>query len=216
MTPEPAAVVFDLDGTLVLSEGRNRITWSAFFARYGVDADADLLARVTGRRGRDSIAELGHLFPGRTIDQLSAEINEVEAELDLPPIEAVPGAAALIRRIADASTPLAVVTSAVRPYTEAALARLDVPGLFRVIVTAEDVRAGKPDPEGYLLACTRLGVDPAHAVGFEDSLAGVAAVKAAGMRCIAVTTTHPASELSAADVVVADLNDVDWPPQQAA
>jgi len=208
----PAAVAFDLDGTLVLSETRNRVTWAAFFARYDIEVDEALLTHVTGRRGHDSISELLHLFRGRTIEQLAAEIWEVEAELDLPPIEPVRGAAELVRRIAATGTPLAVVTSAGWGYTETALAGLGVAELFPVVVTAEDVHTGKPDPEGYLLACSRLGVDPADALAFEDSLAGVAAVKAAGLRCIGVTTTQTAEALSAADAVVADLTQVDWPP----
>lgn len=216
MISPPEGVVFDLDGTLVLSEKRNRVTWSAFFARYGIAADEALLTRVTGRRGHDSIGELLHLFGGRTLDELAAEIWEVEAALDLPPIEPVPGAADLVRRIAATGTPLAVVTSATRRYTEALLGDLGVRALFDAVVTSEDVRTGKPDPEGYLLACSRLDVEPTRALAFEDSPAGVAAVKAAGLRCIGVTTTQSAQALSTADSVVADLTHVDWPPDVAA
>ena len=216
VTAPPAAVVFDLDGTLVLSEHRNRITWTAFFRRYGIEPDEELLTHVTGRRSLDSLAELTHLFPGRTLDDLVTEVWEVEAGLDLPRIEPTPGAADLVRRIAATGTPLAVVTSAQRPYTDAVLSDLGVRALFPVVVTAEDVHTGKPDPEGYLLACSRLHVDPRDALAFEDSPAGVAAVKAAGLRCVAVTTTQPAGSLSAADAVVTDLAAVDWPPTLAA
>lgn len=216
LTPTPEAAVFDLDGTLVLSEGRNRAIWSAFFTAHGIPVDEDLLVRVTGRRGLDSLAELAHLFPGRTVEQLYAQVCELESRLDLPPIVPTPGAAELVRQIGRTGTPLGLVTSATRGYAEACLDDVGVRELFSVVVTAEDVGRGKPDPEGYLLACARLGVDPTHAVGFEDAPAGVAAVKAAGMRCVGVTTSQPARSLSEADAVVADLTQVTWPPRLAA
>jgi sugar-phosphatase len=82
---------------------------------------------------------------------------------------------------------------------------------FAVVVTAGDVEVGKPDPEGYARACRSLGVEAPACVGFEDAPAGVAAVKAAGMYCVAVATTHEPDDLSAADRVVAHLTAVSWP-----
>ncbi len=80
-----------------------------------------------------------------------------------------------------------------------------------MVVTAEDVTVGKPDPQGYLAAARGLGVPPAACVVFEDAPAGVAAAKAAGMYCVAVATTHPPEDLTAADQVVPDLTKVTWP-----
>jgi sugar-phosphatase len=91
-----------------------------------------------------------------------------------------------------------------------ARARLAAAGLPEpaVMITAELVRAGKPDPEGYLLAAARLGALPADCVVLEDAPAGVRAGRAAGMRVVGVATSHPAAELEEADVVVATLADL--------
>ena len=126
----------------------------------------------------------------------------------------MPGARLLVERLQDAGVPLAVCTSATRPYALDCLTALGVDGAIATVVTAEDVTRGKPAPDGYLAACRGLGVAPADAVGFEDSVAGVAAVVAAGLICIGVLTHATPAALSAADALVDDLTDVDrlgWP-----
>ena len=210
---EPEAAVFDLDGTLILSEHRNRAVWAAFFARRGLHLDDELAGALTGRRGVDSLAELAHLFPGEAPEELLDEVWRTEATApDLPEIGAVPGAAGYVTRLAAAGVPLALVTSARQPYVDRALAGLGLGDSFAVLVTADDVGTGKPDPEGYLRAAARLGVAAADAVGFEDSPAGVAAVRAAGMRCVAVASTVDPAALGAADLVVPSLEGLPWPP----
>jgi sugar-phosphatase len=99
---------------------------------------------------------------------------------------------------------IAIVTSASVPL---ATARLGAAGLAapRVLVTEERVSAGKPDPEGYLLAARELGADPADCIVLEDAPAGISAARAAGMRVIAVLTTHTRAALPQADDYVADL-----------
>ncbi|HEY9242234.1 MAG TPA: HAD family phosphatase, partial [Streptosporangiaceae bacterium] len=128
-----------------------------------------------------------------------------------PPLEPLPGAVRLVRSIAAADIPLGLVTSAGRRYAEESLLDLGVRELFTVVVTAEDVTAGKPDPQGYRGACRALGVAPAACIVFEDAPAGVTAAKAAGCYCVAVATSHQAAELTAADWVVPDLSSVSWP-----
>ncbi|EHN74036.1 phosphatase, partial [Streptomyces coelicoflavus ZG0656] len=97
----------------------------------------------------------------------------------------------------------AVVTSATRRLAEA---RLDAVGILpKTLVAADDITRGKPDPEPYLLGARALGVDPAECVVFEDAPAGLQSGRAAGMRTVALATTHPAGELGA-DLVVDDLS----------
>jgi sugar-phosphatase len=210
------AAVFDLDGTLVLTEERNRVVWRRFFTAYGIAVDERLTAHVTGRRGLDALAELSHLFPGRDPNELLEEVLAHEAAADLPPVIPVAGAPQLVRRLHRAGVPLAVVTSALPEHVATRLADVDLLDVFDTVVTGRDVTAGKPDPEGFRLACERLAVPAASGVGFEDSPAGVAAVKAAGMRCVAVTTTFPREVLADADLVVEDLTDVPWPIEEVA
>jgi sugar-phosphatase len=130
---------------------------------------------------------------------------------DQPPLGPLAGAVELVRLIGAAGVPLALVTSASRRYAQQNLDELGIRALFSMVVTAEDVTVGKPDPEGYRAAARGLRVPPAACVVFEDAPAGVAAAKAAGMYCVAVATSHPPGDLAAADQVVPDLTKVTWP-----
>ena len=214
MGTDQHAAVFDLDGTLILSETRHRAIWATFFAGHGVPFDDELGRSVTGRRGGDTLAAVVHLFPGLDPSEIVAELLRISVRPDLPPIAPVPGAAGYVRGLADAGVPLALVTSASEPHIGDALGLLGLGGAFGVTVSAIDVANGKPDPEGYLLACARLGIEPGAAVGFEDSVPGVAAVRAAGLRCLALATTIDRAELEAggAELVVADFQGLAWPP----
>jgi sugar-phosphatase len=207
-----AAAVFDLDGTLVNTEPGNRARWTRLFDTHGAPYDDALIASFAGRRGREVLTELAHLFPGRTVEELFREVISYDLGPDVLDAVAVPGAVALVRSISARRVPIGVVTSGGRRYAERQLARLGIRELFEVLVTAEDVVEGKPSPEGFLTACARLGVSPGEAVAFEDAPAGVAAAKAAGMPTVGVATTQSREALAAADLVVRDLTEVTWPP----
>lgn len=206
-----AAAVFDLDGTLIDSEERSREAWLHVFETRGLPADEQLIRSFIGRRGVDTRDLLLARLPDHDPAELMAATHVYFHGPDQPPLQPMPGAAKLVRSIAAADIPLGLVTSAGRRYAEESLVDLGVRELFTVVVTAEDVTVGKPDPEGYRAACRMLGVAPAATVVFEDAPAGVAAAKAAGAYCVAVATSHGAAELSAADRVVPDLASVSWP-----
>ncbi|QXJ21988.1 HAD family phosphatase [Actinomadura graeca] len=203
------AAVFDLDGTLIDTEPRNRVMWSRLFDAHGAPYDDAVIASFAGRRGMEVLAGLAHLFPGRTAEELFEEALSYGTLPGLPLAAPVPGAVELVRSLVAAGVPLAVVTSGQRSYAEGLLEELGVRDLLDLVVTAGDVVTGKPHPEGYLAAARDLDVTPRDAVGFEDAPAGVAAVKAAGMTCVGVTTTQPVGALAEADHVVADLKEVD-------
>lgn len=211
LSDEPVeAALFDLDGTLVLSEGRNAEVWQRFLGRRGVDPTPSRLRQVTGRRAVDSLAELARELPDRlhgSVPDLLVELVAVEDATPLGQVREVPGAAALVRRTAACGVRVAVVTSASRPYALSCLEEIGVRDVVEVLVTAEDVDRGKPDPQGYLRAAEELGVAPARALGYEDSVAGIAALRAAGARCVGVATGGAPEALAAADVVVDDLTD---------
>ncbi|NKZ07925.1 HAD family hydrolase [Actinomadura latina] len=209
------AAVFDLDGTLIDTEPRNRVMWSRLFDAHGVPRDDALIASFAGRRGPEVLRDLAHLFPGRTVEELFEQVISYESLPGMPAAVPVPGAVALVRSLAGAGVPLAVVTSGQRPYAERLLDELGVRDLLDLVVTGGDVVTGKPHPEGYLAAARDLDVPPAEAIGFEDAPAGVAAVKSAGMTCVGVITTQPAVALARADHVVADFQEVDVVPGPA-
>ncbi|MEU7910782.1 HAD family hydrolase [Microbispora bryophytorum] len=202
------AALLDLDGTLVNTELRSRALWRMFLDDRGITCDETLLRRVMGRRGVDVVPEV---LPGMDPEDAMEEIRSYYDHPDLPDIVPVPGAAELVSRVAAHGAPLALVTSAQRWWAVERLTEIGVVEVVRTIVSAEDVTVGKPDPSGYLMAAGLLGVDPATCVVFEDSLAGIAAARAAGMACVAVATTHHPDELSHADLVIPDMSGIDWP-----
>lgn len=201
----PAALLLDLDGTLVDSEPIHRASYRAFFEARGWEAPD--LSLFTGRRAEDVFATEPGPWAGGDALALAAEVTSLIDPEAVP--DPVPGAVALLAAATRLSLPVAVVTSAGPDWVRrSATGPLTALAHVELVVTAEDVVDGKPDPTGYELACQRLGVAAGDAVAVEDSPAGVRAAVAAGVgHVVAVTTTHDVAELtsSGAGTVVADL-----------
>jgi len=192
-----AAVLADMDGTLVDSHVVVERHWRRFATRHGLDV-APFLATAHGRRSSDVIRELApHL-------DAVAEAAELDAgeEADLDGLLAVPGAGALLAVLPEGA--IAVVTSAHRSLATSRLTAVGLP-VPAVLVCGDEIEHGKPDPEGYLRAAAELGVEPADCLVLEDVPAGVAAGAAAGALVVAVETTYPAEALAAAAATVPDL-----------
>jgi sugar-phosphatase len=189
---EPAAILTDLDGTLVDSVASSKRAWGAFARRRGLDEE-EAHRFAMGRPTRESIALL---VPEGERDAEQAWIDRDEVE-DAGSVLAYPGAAELLA----GPIPIAVVTSG---STELATARLRGAGLEppAVLVTADRIERGKPDPEPFLLAARELGVDPARCLALEDAPPGIESALAAGMPVVAFRTSHPDAELERATVVL--------------
>lgn len=194
------AVLFDMDGTLVDSTPSVVRSWLRLAEENGI-SPADLQAAAGhGRPARDIVADL---FAPAGRARALARITDLETT-DVDGVVALPGAE---RALAACGPRAAIVTSC---SAGLAVARQRAAGLRvpEVVVTADDVVRGKPDPEPFLLAARTLGVDPARCLVVEDAPAGLRAGRAAGMTTLAVTTTHAADELAAdglAHHVVPDL-----------
>jgi HAD superfamily hydrolase (TIGR01509 family) len=181
-----AAVTFDMDGLLVDSEPLWFLAESAVMARLGADwGPADQLALVGGSL-RSTVEYLiaKATEPADPVD-VGRWLTETMVDLvSTRPLTVLPGTAELVSEVQAAGLPHALVTSSVPAVVDAVLGRLDV--RFDAIISAADVTQTKPDPEGYLLAAAKLGVDPQRCVALEDSPNGVAAAEAAGFRVVAV------------------------------
>ncbi|MEU9347584.1 HAD-IA family hydrolase [Streptomyces sp. NPDC048278] len=194
------ALLLDMDGTLVNSDAVVERIWRRWSERHGLDGD-EVMKVVHGRQGHASMAVL---LPDRPMKQNLADNARMLAEetADVEGVVEVPGAAAFLASLQ--GLPHALVTSAdvALSTVRMAAARLPLPA---VRVTAESVGASKPDPEGFLKGAAELGVAPADCVVFEDSGAGIAAGRAAGMRVVGV---GPRAGMHGPDVVVRDLTQV--------
>ncbi|MFF7314707.1 HAD-IA family hydrolase [Streptomyces sp. NPDC008137] len=194
------ALLLDMDGTLVNSDAAVERVWRGWAERHGLDGD-EVMKVVHGRQGYASMALL---LPGRPMEQNYADNARMLADetADTDGVVAIPGAPEFLASLR--GLPHALVTSADVPLSTArmAAAGLDQP---EVRVTAESVGASKPDPEGFLKGAAELGVAPADCVVFEDSGAGIAAGRAAGMTVVGVGSRAAVHE---PDVVVEDLTQV--------
>ncbi|MET7606034.1 HAD family phosphatase [Streptomyces avermitilis] len=205
------AALFDLDGTLIDTEPRSREAWSRLFHDHEVPADEETIRSFAGRPGIEALRDHVHRFPGRTVEELFAQALAYTTLADMPSVTTVPGALELVQQLRKSGVPMGVVTSGTRAYAMHELGVIGALDLFDVIVTADDVTRGKPDPQGYLAGCAALGVEPSAVVVFEDAPAGVAAAKSAGAHCVAIASTQSPAALAAADVIVPDLTGVTWP-----
>jgi HAD superfamily hydrolase (TIGR01509 family) len=199
-----AAVVADMDGLLVHTERQWLQAKITLFARYGAELTEPDLAAVFGASDLDSAVYFAGRFglPAERVSALRDEYLTIIGDLFDQGVEPSPGAAELVDRLAG-TVPLALASNTRRPLVEKVLRGIPFGHRFDAIVSGDEA-APKPAPDLYLLACRRLGVDPARTVALEDSPTGVAAAKAAGLTCIGVPS-DPLRPLAAADVVVDSL-----------
>lgn len=190
----PKAVLFDMDGTLVDSTVVVVQAWTRWAARYGLNV-ADILKVSHGRR---SIETLREFCPPGVDPEAEADYLNREEISNTEGVIAVPGAAALLAALPPERW--GVVTSADVPLATARIGAAGLPlPLVNGFVTAELVKEGKPDPEGYLLGAARMGCDPVDILVFEDAHAGIDAARAAGCPVIGLTTTFSPEHLGAVD-----------------
>jgi len=201
-------VVFDFNGTLSNDEPLllrlytemflERLAWrltaAEYFHRFAGRSDREIVGTVVVEHASGDASLVASLLAERVV-----RYREMVAERS--PIE--PATAALVRLLHDRGVPLAIVTGALRADVDLVLGHSGLAGLFGVVVTEEDVRRGKPDPEGFALAASGLAVAPSLVLVFEDSVFGIEGAKAAGMACVGVVGTRTRAELEPfADAVV--------------
>ena len=197
---ECAAILFDMDGVLVDSTPAVARAWRRWALRAGLDPE-HVIRGAHGRRTAETISEFAPHMDARE----EARRIEGEESKDLEGVAVIPGAPALLRSLPDGQW--AVVTSASRAM---AVSRLRDTGfvLPSVLVSADDVVHGKPNPEPYLKGAEGLGIAPGQCLVFEDSPAGISAARAAGMRVIALRTTFPPESLRDAQAMIVNFTEI--------
>jgi sugar-phosphatase len=192
-----AAILFDLDGVLVNSTIAVERQWRRWAAEHHMPAEKVIHA-AHGRRTVETVAYLApHLD-----SQAEAKLLEEREAADIAGVTAITGAVELLACLP--AERWAVVTSGTRYLATTRLGNFGIP-LPTILVTAEDVEKGKPDPAPYLKGAALLGFAPKECLVVEDAPAGIEAAHAAGMRVVALPSTYPADELSHADAIVSDL-----------
>ncbi|HMF40027.1 MAG TPA: HAD family phosphatase [Polyangia bacterium] len=206
----PEAFLFDLDGTLVDSERENIESVVLAARRHGAELSSEERAFVIGHSWNEiyEVIATNHALPVGLTQLIAEAVEEKRALMAATGYRALPGAVALIERIARTSK-VAVVSGASTSEVKDALAGIGVAAHFQVVIAAEDYARGKPAPEPYQKAIALLGVNAARSIAIEDATPGILSARAAGARVIAVRAGNFAGyDLSPADVVVDTLNDV--------
>ena len=207
----PAAVIFDMDGVLADTEPLHGKCFVRAFAGFGIETTPEEYRQavtIGGSTVRDYFLSLG----GDPSDWDRVKgIKDAFMEEAVEHGEALmPGVVPLLDLLRSAGIPVGLATSARRRSLDIIIDRLGLRPYFDVTVTKDEAQAEKPDPEIYLTAAQRLGVDPAGCVAIEDSPRGVLAAVRAGMKCVAVPTRSTADgDFSAATLVVRSLEEVD-------
>lgn len=198
-TVRARAILFDMDGTLVNSAAIVHRAWKWWTDKHSIPLEA-VLAVEKGRPNREVLAQFAL---GLDIDQEARQFLALE-ENDTDGLTLIPGADEAVRA-AQLGGRWAIVTSAARSLAKVRLGATGLP-LPEVLITSDVIMRGKPQPDGFLLAAARLGVEPRDCVVFEDAPAGILAAQRAGMRVIGITETTAAQTL--ADLQVRNFRDV--------
>jgi beta-phosphoglucomutase len=198
----PAAIVFDFNGTLSDDEPLLFAVYAELFAEHGRPLDEQAyLDELAGNTEEEIIRRwLGHVTDELVRERIDRYVERARdgSTVDEATRDAVRHAAERV--------PVGVVSAATRREIDAVLDASGLAGLFATVVSSEEVSRGKPDPEPYALAAARLGVPAAEVAAFEDTEAGVASAKAAGMHVVGVTRTLGAERLAQADDLVERLD----------
>jgi HAD superfamily hydrolase (TIGR01509 family) len=209
------AAIFDFDETIIDLEPQHTAAHTALCRTQGSDYTdmPESYRKGSGRRIVDDIRIMREHFGWTTPEDELMSIRQrvFDDVCATAPLTLMNGAERVIRELHAMDVALAIASSAVGSSIDAILQRFDLRDCFRLIVDGSEVHQGKPDPESYLLAACRLGVEPRDCVVFEDSHVGTLAAKRAGMHCIAIRNRRAKQhqDLSAAHVVLDSFEQLD-------
>jgi len=199
-------VVFDMDGVVIDSHPAHREAWHGFLRTLDRDVcDHELDYILDGRKREDILL---HFLGELSAEQLHRYGQQKDAffRKQLCQVKPMPGLVHFLGELRERQVPLAIATSGSARRTHFTLEQLNLSRYFKVIVTANDVEASKPNPAIYRLACERLSVSPSRSLAFEDAFSGVLAAKNAGLGCVGVASDDDHHRLLAAgaDLVLPD------------
>ncbi len=201
-------ILWDMDGVIVDSGEPHFISWQKALQLNGLSCTREFFEKTFGMNNRGILS----LIMGReATDQEVESIGDLKEELFRRDVqgrlEPLPGVLDWLERFSQAGFPQAVASSAPWENIDAVVTELDITKWFQALVSGSSLK-GKPDPATFLLAAQKLGMEPVNCLVIEDARVGVEAARRAGMKCVAVCTTHKAEELRDAGKVVQTLDDL--------
>ena len=203
------AVIWDMDGVIADTAPFHFQAWDEVFRRRNIPYSREVFQRNFGKRNDIIVRSIvGEGYPESEMEAILVEKEGMFREKAAGNIKPFPGAIELIDELREYGVKESLATSSPIENGQFVTRQLGIENGFDAVVWGREVKEGKPSPQIFLLAAERLGVDPGNCVVIEDAVAGVAAAKRAGMRCLAVANSHPEAKLGEADLVVDSLEHV--------
>ena len=203
------AVIWDMDGIIVDSARHHLKGWQIVFQERGANYTEEDFWRNTGKRSDTIIKSvLGEKISPDEIMAIIREKDETFRQLMGQNIRPLPGVLKLITSLKEHGFKIAIASSAPMKNIQLITQSLKIHKHFDAIVSGWEVTRGKPDPQTFLRAAEKLGVEAKNCIVIEDAISGVTASKRAGMPCIAVTNTTPREELREADLIIDSLEEI--------
>jgi len=204
------AVVFDLDGTMLDNNPYHLRAFKKYLEKINRQmSDEEYNEHLNGRTNRDVME---YLYNRKLTDEeLRPFVQEKEAlyrELYKNDIAPVKGLMELLALLHDKGIPMAIATSGVQENIDFMFEHIPLRKYFKAVVNSAHIKKGKPDPEIFIKAAEALQVPPGQCLAFEDSVVGITSAKGAGMKVVAVATTHRKEELKIADLIINDFTDL--------
>jgi beta-phosphoglucomutase family hydrolase len=197
------AFIFDMDGTLVDNMHHHTRAWGVLLEENGIEMDPHhFLVQTAGKTNREIMPMVFGDITDTRLEELTVRKETLYRESFLPERKLVDGLAEFLGRASDLGIKMAVATAATKRNVEFILDGLDIRRLFGAVVTAADVKRGKPDPEIFLKSAELLGVPPSGCIVFEDAIGGFQAAHNARMKSIGIATVNPVDEILGYDSVV--------------
>ena len=200
--PFPRAVIFDMDGTLVATTEADYKAWECIFNDHGRPLSFEDYYPLLGKKSHDVVNDVLGIKDERSVEVLSRKMKYFEEIVEEKGIEVLPFAFDFLRLLKDHNILLGLATSSRQAKMKLVLEQSGLAPFFDIRVTGEMVDKGKPNPDIFLLTAEQLGISPDQCIVVEDAIHGVSAALAAGMKCIAIVSTHTREEINHAHLVI--------------
>ncbi len=207
---KPQAIIFDLDGTLIDNNAYHIKAWSEFYKKMNLEFSDDIYKnQINGRISKAIFPDiLGRKLSADEIMKYDDEKESLYRHLYAPHIKPVNGLLYFLEQLKQQNYPMAIATSGLPPNIKFMFDNISIEKYFIAVVNASDIKQGKPNPEIFIKAAEALHADPKECVAFEDSIAGIRSAKAAGMKVVALTTTHTKEDVHEADLTIKDYTEI--------
>jgi beta-phosphoglucomutase family hydrolase len=198
----PCAIIFDMDGTLVETTEADFKAWQRVFRDHGRELSFEDYFPLLGRKSQDVVQHVLNLKGEEAQENMRRKMYYFEEFVEDNSLAILPGAGQFLGELKAAGIPMGLATSSRQPKMRLVLEKTGLFPFFNTIVTGEMVEKGKPSPDIFLLTAQRMGIQPSDCVVLEDAVHGITAARTAGMKSVAIVSTHEASQLNEAHLVI--------------